>query len=197
MILRLLEEGMVTRVGSTKARPISVRVIGATNRNLDEMMDTGGFRKDLYYRIASWVCLLPPLRERREDISHLAAHFMSMVRPNGGRRQTRISPEALEALVGFHWPGNIRQLKNEICRAIAVAPDHDVIEKEHLSPWLRRGPSVSKNGTLRERLQLTEKLILEREIDAVSGDVTAVASRLDIPLSTLYRRLKVLGIARR
>jgi transcriptional regulator with PAS, ATPase and Fis domain len=193
-ILRALEDGLIFRVGSSKPRPVSVRVIAATNRDVDDLVRGGRFRADLYYRIASWVCHLPPLRERGDDILQLTSHFVSdasILRESVG---VGITDEAMAALAAYDWPGNVRQLRNEIQRARAIAPDGDPIGVEHLSSEVTRRTTRASHASLRNRLRLLERQIIEREIEAHSGSLRAVANRLDIPLSTLYRRMKALGV---
>ncbi len=195
MILRALEEGVIYRVGSVKPRPVALRVVAATNRNVNELMRNGQFRDDLYYRIASWVCHLPPLRQRKEDIPHLVAHFLSLERSGNGRPCSGIARDAMGALVRYDWPGNIRQLKNELALAVALAPEGCDIEIDHLSPRIRNGPMYDNHSSLRARLKRVERQILEQEIEASSGNLATVARRLDVPLSTLYRRIKMLGVS--
>jgi len=195
-ILRALEDGLISRVGATKPRPVSVRVIGATNRDVDDLVRAGRFRTDLYYRIASWVCRLPPLRERREDISHLAAHFLADAAASHRRSTPNgITDEAMAALEAYDWPGNVRQLRNEIQRAVALAPEGRPIGVEHLNSEVARGTRHPDHASLRHCLRSFEREIIEREIDSCSGGLRAVSDRLGLPLSTLYRRMKALGIA--
>jgi transcriptional regulator with PAS, ATPase and Fis domain len=195
-ILRALEDGLISRVGSTKSRPVSVRLIAATNREVNDLMRSGLFRKDLYYRIASWVCHLPPLRDRREDIPELAADFVSDIAATlPGSASAEITDEAMAALVSHDWPGNVRQLRNEIHRAAAIAPDGHPIGLQHLSSDVAHGSTHADHANLRHRLRSVERRIIEREIDACPGSLRVVADRLGLPLSTLYRRMKALGIS--
>jgi DNA-binding NtrC family response regulator len=194
-ILRALEDGLIFRVGSSKPRPVSVRVIAATNRDVDELVRAGRFRADLYYRIASWVCHLPPLRERgEEDVSQLALHFLADSSTLRLPVASGITDEAMAALAAYDWPGNVRQLRNEIQRARAIAPDGDPIGIEHLSSEVTSTTTRAPQASLRNRLRSLERMIIEREIEACSGGLRVVANRLDIPLSTLYRRKKALGV---
>jgi DNA-binding NtrC family response regulator len=194
-ILRALEDGLISRVGSTKTRPVSVRVIAATNREVTDLLHTGRFRQDLYYRIASWVCSLPPLRDRRDDIPQLAAHFVSEIAATLRAPDcSEFTAEAMAALVSHDWPGNVRQLRNEIHRAVAIAPDGHPVGLEHLSSEIAHGTTQADHANLRKRLQSVERRIIQREIEACSGGLKVVADRLGLPLSTLYRRMKVLGV---
>jgi DNA-binding NtrC family response regulator len=195
-ILRALEDGLISRVGSTKPRPVSVRLIAATNREVDDLMRSGLFREDLYYRIASWVCNLPPLRDRRDDIPKLAAHFVSEIAATlPGSACGEITEEAMSALVSYDWPGNVRHLRNEVHRAAAIAPDDHPIGLEHLSPEVVHATTRTGHANLRHRLRSLERRIIQREIDACPGSLRVVADRLELPLSTLYRRMKALGVS--
>src|SRR5262249_50388427 len=132
-ILRALVEGEVYRVGGTTPRPARVRVIAATHRNMDELIAAGQFREDLYYRIATWVVELPPLRHRRADIPNLAAFVLSREIARHGLAVRGISRAALDRLVHHNWPGNIRELENEIARAALFVRGHDLVDSAALS----------------------------------------------------------------
>ena len=132
--LRVLEEGEVRRVGAKAAIPVDVRIISATNRDLSGLLASGAFREDLYYRLAGVVIELPPLRDRREDIEPLLAHFLAEAAP-AGTTGPRIEPGALDLLVAYEWPGNVRELRNEVRRIVALSEGGSV-RPEHLSPRL-------------------------------------------------------------
>jgi two-component system response regulator PilR (NtrC family) len=119
-LLRVLQERVVRPVGATQEVSIDVRVVAATNRDLGEMVATGGFREDLYYRISVIPIHVPALRERRDDIALLAAHFLKKYAPAAGKSIARVSPQAVDALCAYDWPGNVRQLENTIERAVAM-----------------------------------------------------------------------------
>jgi DNA-binding NtrC family response regulator len=136
-LLRALQERRIDRVGGSEPVEVDARVVAATHRDLEKDVDAGRFRADLYYRINVVALELPPLRERREDIRLLAAHFLARARAEAGHGPTRIAPRALAALERFPWPGNARELANAIERAVALS-DRDVVELEDLPPGVVR-----------------------------------------------------------
>jgi len=153
--LRVLEEGQVRRLGGKTAIPVDFRLISATNRDLGGLLESGGFREDLYYRIAGVVIEVPPLRERNEDVPPLVAHFLKELGDLG--RALRIEPAALELLVAYEWPGNVRELRNEVQRLVALQVGGD-IRPEHLSPRIlayrppdtSRAPQEGLHGLVRD-----------------------------------------------
>lgn len=132
-LLRVLEESEIMPVGETRARKVDVRVISATNRDLNDECESGRFRSDLFFRLATFPIHLPPLRERREDIPILARSALGVAAMRHGKRVAGFTPEVLDALSRFHWPGNVRELRNEIQRAVALVRDGSSIELRHLS----------------------------------------------------------------
>ena len=136
-LLRALQEGEIMSVGSTKAKRVDVRLVAATNKELLAEVQTGKFREDLYYRINTFQIDLPPLRERRDDIPGLADHFLKMFRKQMGKAEVGFSPKSIELLKTCSFPGNIRQLKNEIQRALLMAEEDGMIEPENFSPQIR------------------------------------------------------------
>jgi two-component system response regulator HydG len=193
-ILRALVEGEVYRVGGTTPRPARVRVIAATHRNMDELIAAGKFREDLYYRIATWVVELPPLRHRRADIPNLAAFFLSREIARHGLSVRGISRAALDRLVHHGWPGNIRELENEIARAALFVRGHDLVDSGALSPRLAE-PSAERPARLKDELLAAERVAILRALRACDGDVGRAAAELGLGRSTLYRRMKELEIA--
>ena len=191
-ILRVLQEQEVFRLGASSPRPAQVRVLAATNRDLDSMLADGRFRSDLYHRIADWVVHLPPLRERKGDIPNLAAFFLARDAARTGRRIGGISRATMEALTSYSWPGNIRQLEKEIGRAALFLGPGDLVESTLLSPDLQGAPTGPE--TLRDVLSRAERQEIERVLRESSGDTVEAARRLAIGRSTLYRRMKALGI---
>jgi Nif-specific regulatory protein len=135
-LLRVLEEEEVVAVGDTFARKVDVRVLSATNRDLKAEVERGNFRQDLYYRVAVFPIRLPPLRQRREDVALLAAHFLNAAAERHRKRIQGFEPETLEILSCYDWPGNVRELRNEIERAVALARDGDLIKPAHLTAAL-------------------------------------------------------------
>jgi DNA-binding NtrC family response regulator len=194
-ILRVLAEGEVYRIGGHEARPADVRVISATNRDLTAMLAEGGFRSDLYHRIADWVVEVPPLRERRPDIPNLAGHFLARACAGRGVRAAGISRAAVAALTAYSWPGNVRQLEKEMGRAALFLDDGELLETTLLQPDIREATADGNGGDeLREVLERAERSHIERVLADCSGDVSAAAKRLGIGVSTLYRRIKALDI---
>jgi transcriptional regulator with PAS, ATPase and Fis domain len=193
-ILRVLAEGEVFRIGGHSARPADVRVISATNRDIDAMVDDGRFRTDLYHRIADWVVELPALRRRRADIPNLAAHFLARACTERGVSAAGISRAAVDALVGYDWPGNVRQLEKEMGRAALFLEDGELLDTARLQPVVTEASGVSAQQTLRDVREQAEREHIERVLDQCGGAVAEAAKILGIGLSTLYARMKALGV---
>jgi transcriptional regulator with PAS, ATPase and Fis domain len=138
-LLRVLQEGEIVPVGDTRPRKVDVRVVSATNRDLAGAVAGGTVRADLYYRLSAFPIRLPPLRERREDVPLLADRFLASAATRHKKRIPGIEPDALASLVAFEWPGNIRELENEIERAVALARDGETIGRAHLSAKVGAG----------------------------------------------------------
>lgn len=139
-LLRVLEQEEVIPVGDTFPVKVDVRILSATNRDLKHEVEKGTFREDLYYRLSAFPIRVPPLRDRREDIGLMASRFIAGAAVRHNKRIAGIDPAAIDLLVGFEWPGNVRQLRNEIERAVALARDGDTIGPNYLSPGLRSAP---------------------------------------------------------
>lgn len=194
-ILRVLQEASVYRLGAREPRPAQVRVVSATNRDLDGLLAGGAFRVDLFHRIADWRVHLPPLRERRADIPNLAAHFLAREGDRCGIRPGGISRTALAALQRYAWPGNVRQLEREMARSVLFLEDGELLETRHLQSALL-APAVAPTGPrLEDVLADAERRAILRALEVTSGDAAQAAERLGIGRSTLYRRIKELGIA--
>jgi len=185
-LLRALETGEVRRLGETQIKRVDVRVIAATNRDLEKDVRDGRFRRDLFYRLNIFPIRIPPLRERREDIPLLAGHFLK----DTGKR---LSPEALDLLVKYDWPGNVRELKNEMERA-AVLAEGNVIGPDVLSDRIRTSTKPSFRGTLREILDRTEREVIERVLKECKGNRSEAARRLGLSRWSLLRKMERLGI---
>jgi len=192
-LLRVLQEMQVRPVGSTKAHPVDVRVIAATNRNLEQAMHAGTFRQDLFYRLNVIRIQLPGLRERREDISSLVNHFIRRFNKRLRRDVKGISADALSALGGYDFPGNVRELENLIERAFAMG-SRDQITLADL-PSLTARPSVapSMSGNTVPTLAEVEKELILRALAVYSNDKEEAARALGISRRTIYRRLKEYG----
>lgn len=196
-LLRALQEGQFERVGGTQTRTADVRVIGATNRNLEKAIKDRLFRRDLYYRLAVFPIRLPPLRDRREDIPALAAHFVTKAGDRLGRELEGIDAESLDRLVEYSWPGNIRELQNVIEHS-AILSDGGLL---HVPPvLLTNALPQSDSGTcpsLNRALETNERRLIEKALKECNGRVfgpLGAAARLGIPSSTLESKIRRHGI---
>ncbi|MCA1987727.1 MAG: sigma 54-interacting transcriptional regulator [Desulfarculus sp.] len=197
-LLKVIQEQRFRRLGSVKDRALDLRVIAATNRDLEEMVQKGQFREDLFYRLYVVPINIPPLRERREDIMPLAMNFLQACNRKYGVSRT-LSQELLRALEGNPWPGNVRELQNTIERMVVTA-DADTLEPRHLpsdlapaSPCPPPGLWLPEGLSLREIRELVERQVIERAI--ASGDnLRAIARRLGVSHSTVLRKAQKLGV---
>ena len=194
-LLRVLEQREVRRVGSTKVRHVDVRVVAATNRNLEEAVAAGEFRRDLYFRLKVVEFFVPPLRKRPEDIELLARHFLKRFAAETGRKVRDFTPAAVEAMLSYHWPGNIRELRNCIERAVVLSLDDTVdvhdLALSHLSSAGETGrKSAARPGPfVPETLDELERRHVMATLEAVGGNKTKAATMLGIERSTLDRKL--------
>ncbi|WP_240376952.1 transporter substrate-binding protein [Bacillus piscicola] len=188
-LLRALESKSIVRIGDTKERPVNARIIAATNRALEEEIAYGStFRSDLFYRLNVLSFTIPPLRERPEDTAHLSSEFLEHFRHVYGDGPASIEKEAMQMLAAYHWPGNIRELKNIIERAFLLARKEGVpIAPKHLPPVLH-GVVQRKTRTIGSLKSLEVEKI--KEALAAANTVTEAASALGIARSTLYRKIK-------
>jgi DNA-binding NtrC family response regulator len=200
-MLRVLETRSFTRVGGTHEIQVRVRLIAATHRNLDAMVEAGTFRQDLLYRLSVIRTELPPLRERREDVEALVWHFVAQIGDQMGRRIDRIADDALDALRRYHWPGNVRELRNVVERALVLG-DGGVLRCDDLPPELMltapspassAAPPHGSGGRVRALADLEREAILGA-LEAVSGNKARAAALLGIDRTTLYRKLKDLQV---
>jgi DNA-binding NtrC family response regulator len=199
-LLRALEEKRFFPVGSDRERRMNVRVLAATNRDPEAAIRAGLLRADLYYRLATVVLRIPPLRERREDIAPLAEHFLGRFAAEFGRRGIRFAEPTLEALAEYDWPGNVRELRNVVERATMLS-DADTIEPADLDlPTVSRGtkpaPGIDDNSGDVTRLEDSERIHIQRVLEAAKGSRTRAASMLGISRSTLWDKMKRFGLAR-
>src|SRR5438094_6794254 len=192
-LLRVLQEMQVRPVGSTKAHPVDVRVIAATNRNLEQAMHTGTFRQDLFYRLNVIRIQLPSLRERREDISSLVNHFIRRFNKRLRRDVKGISPDAPAALSGYDFPGNVRELENLIERAFAMGSRHQITLADLPSLTARPSVAPSMAGSTVPTLAEVEKELILRALAVYNNDKEEAARALGISRRTIYRRLKEYG----
>ncbi|RKY18675.1 MAG: Fis family transcriptional regulator [Planctomycetota bacterium] len=191
-LLRVLQEGTFEPVGSSHTRKADVRVIAATNKDLKEEMEAGRFRSDLYYRLNVMEIRLPPLRERKEDIPLLAAHFIERFNRRRNRNVAGLSPDALELMLRYDWPGNIRELENAIEHAFILCRS-GFITPGHLPPALRAkgaGTGSPLPGTLAEM----ERNAIVMALEASGRSRKAAARLLGIHPTTLWRKMKRYGI---
>ncbi|HEX6938043.1 MAG TPA: sigma-54 dependent transcriptional regulator [Longimicrobiales bacterium] len=196
-LLRALQEREVVPVGATEPVPIDVRIIAATNRDLEQEMRRGTFRSDLYYRLNVITLHLPPLRDRRDDIPLLTEHFLRLLAERAGReRPLRVSGAALEALQRYDWPGNVRELENALERA-AVLCGGDVLETDALpSRVVERPPEqlVADRPAANPTLEVIERAYIYWVLAAEGGNKARAAEVLGIDPSTLYRKLNRYGM---
>ena len=196
-ILRVVEYGEFQRLGSSTTIKVDVRIIAATNRNLEEEVEAGRFRADLYYRLNIFPISLPSLRDRREDIPLLASHFIQKLSKKVGTKITKISKYVIDQILGYDWPGNIRELEHAIERSILLSDDN-ILRQIHL-PNRRQKETAksSENGVIVKTIEQNEREhiinVLKQCRGRVAGDKGA-AEFLGIPPSTLSSKLKRLGI---
>lgn len=197
-LLRALQEREVTPVGSTEAVEVDVRIVAATNRDLEEEIRRGSFRSDLYYRLNVIALHLPPLRERKEDVPLLVHYFLERLTPKTGREDpVRVSEAAMEAMVAYDWPGNVRELQNALERAVLVAEGGRILPK-HLPPRVLERPRprlVDDRLPANPPLEIIERAYIEWVLRAEGGNKLRTAEVLGIDPSTLYRKLARYGIA--
>lgn len=197
-LLKVLQDGVFERVGDTEARKTDARIIVATNQNLMDLVSKGKFREDLYYRINVIPIGLPPLRERKDDIEPLIESFIEKFNKKNNRKITGISDEVKSILVGFHWPGNVRQLEHTIEVAVIMAKS-TVINKEDL-PDVFSGEeaslAVSGNGkSLKEGLAKPERELILAKLQEFNWNRNKTAEHLGINRTTLYNKMRKYGIS--
>ncbi len=198
-LLRVLQEGTICPVGATAEKQVDVRIVCATNRDLANEVEKGRFRSDLYYRLMVFPIRLPPLRERREDIPLLARHFVERYAAEYRATLPGFSAEAEAALASYAWPGNIRELENEIQRLVIQAEPGCWIEVTDLSPRLRKiegtvAKVAPKKGTLREMMDQVERWLISEALRDHGGNKTRTAVTLGITREGLHKKLDKLGL---
>ena len=197
-LLRVLQERRVRRVGARQETSVDVRVIAATSRNLDGMVDQGEFRRDLFYRINVVRIDLPPLRDRGDDIGLLAEFFANRAAQEMGKPVSGLSLDAYQVLKSYHWPGNVRELQNVVRRAVALTrsatPDVEDLPDEIVAAAGRSGPAAEGDGGYfakrAEHVARFEKQYLTDLLSRHHGDVSAAAREAKLPRGTLYRLMK-------
>ncbi|HZA33329.1 MAG TPA: sigma-54 dependent transcriptional regulator [Vicinamibacterales bacterium] len=199
-VLRVLQEGEVERLGSARTIKVDVRVIAATNKNLEDEIEKGTFREDLYFRLAVIPIYVPPLRERKDDIPLLVRHFADLFARDNNFRPKRVTPAAMDVLQRYRWKGNIRELRNTVERLIIMTPA-DSIDLADLPESIRvdgpsRGPDneTVKAGTLREHKEVSERAFLVQKLRETGWNVSKTAELIDTPRSNLYKKLEQYNI---
>jgi two-component system, NtrC family, nitrogen regulation response regulator NtrX len=194
-VLRVLEEQRIEPIGAAESMQVDVRVVAATNKNLEEEIARGNFREDLFYRLNVIPFFVPPLRERREDLPELAEHFLREFTTAYGRKPKELTPEAFQVLADYHWPGNVRELKNLIERLVILNPQVR-IDARHI-PLSTRRPAErppDRFGSLQEVREAAEREYILKKLDETHGNVSRTAELLGLERSNLYRKMKTLGI---
>jgi transcriptional regulator with AAA-type ATPase domain len=198
-LLRVLQEKEVRRLGESRRRPVDVRFVFATNRDLLDLARKGRFRKDLYYRIAGVRLRVPPLRARKEDVLPLASFFLARSAKRAGCRVPSIAPAAVRTLVRYHWPGNVRELGNEVERLIAFHGDAGTILPRMLSPHLEEsdggeaGALAGRSGSMPDAVRTLERAMIADALRRFAGNRTRAAGELGITRQGLLKKLKRYG----
>ncbi len=196
-VLRALDEQRFTPVGATQPITVDVRVIAATNKDLEEEISKGNFRKRFFYRLNVIPFYVPPLRERKEDIHLLVREFLQEFGRQYGRPRIEMSEDAISVLRKYHWPGNVRELKNVIERVVILNPQTIRIERKHLPMLVYRGNGRrgEEFSTLQQAREAYERDYILRKVDECHGNVSRAAEALGLERSHLYRKMKALGIS--
>jgi DNA-binding NtrC family response regulator len=196
-LLRVLEDGCITPVGQAESRKVDVRVIAATNANLEARIAAGSFRQDLFFRLARYSLTTPPLRERIEDVPLLAAHYLKIFAAEMGQHPPVITADAMAALRSYHFPGNVRELKNIIERALIESGGEAILPQHlHLQPGTPP-PSFANRGSLRKNVASTlplnlaeaEEMLIQRALEETDGNIAEAARLLGVHRTRIYRKL--------
>jgi Nif-specific regulatory protein len=198
-LLRVLQEGEIRRVGATLPKYVDVRIVAATNRNMEQEVAEGRFREDLYYRLKVFPLRVPPLRERRDDIVLLANHFLAHYSKELGRPIAGYAQETLELLSVYSFPGNVRELQNEVQRLVIQADPNVFITPDLLSPRVRQIEGLVTTagvgpGTLKERMDQVERHLVLEALRAHDNNKTSAAKTLGITREGLHKKLRQLKI---
>ena len=197
-VLRTLDEQRFTPVGGDETVTVDVRVIAATNKDLEEEISKGNFREDLFYRLNVIPFYVPPLRERKEDIPLLARYFLKEFSATYGRRPREITDDAIDGLMRYSWPGNVRELRNVMERIVIMNPTAFKLDRKHLPPLVYRDGSrrlLGEASTLHQARAAYERDYILKKLDENHGNVSRAAEVLGLERSHLYRKMKSLGIA--
>jgi len=200
-VLRVLQEGEVERLGSARTIKVDVRVIAATNKDLDQEIGRGTFREDLYFRLSVIPIRVPPLRDRPEDVPALVRHFADLFSRDNNRRPQRVTAAAMDFLQKAPWKGNVRELKNTVERLIIMTPG-ETIDVDHLRDVVRLEPRPSSSdnkeerpGTLREFKESAERAFLVEKLRENGWNISKTAEVIGTPRSNLYKKLEQYGIS--
>jgi transcriptional regulator with PAS, ATPase and Fis domain len=191
-ILRVLQEREFERVGGNELIKVNIRLISATNKNLEEEVRKGNFRKDLFYRISVYPIKLPPLREKKEDIPLLIAHFIKRYNKREKKTVQGIQPEALKILLNYNWPGNIRELENTIERAVVITNTNTIVIDDLPPHVIAMGEkeTIDIEETLPKWKEKHEIEILRKTLLEFEGNISKAAKKLGIGRATIYRKAK-------
>jgi two-component system response regulator HupR/HoxA len=194
-LLRVLQEGEIRPVGSEKSFQVNVRIISATNKNLEELIKAGNFRADLFYRLNVFPIRIPPLRERREDIPLLADHFLRKFQTKAGKKIKGIDREAMNMLMAANFPGNVRELENEIERAVTLANPGQSITPDLLSGAIKNEQSLLPSflhhpGTLKDITESIEKFYIQEKLKQNKGNITHTARDLGLSRVGLQKKIQ-------
>jgi len=192
-LLRVLESGEIRRLGSTKSYTVDVRIIAATNKDLSQEVQKGNFRDDLLYRLKVVEINVPPLRSRKEDIPLLAQHFLNHYRIKFDRDIDRIAPEAMEMIMRYNYPGNVRELENIIEHAVVVATGNIITVKD-LPVSMQNHGKILNNDFDGLKLEEIEKRVIINKLKSRNNNLNEVAKELGISRTTLWRKMKELGL---
>ena len=204
-LLRFLEQGEIMPVGETRPQRVDVRVLAATNADLEQRVAEGKFREDLYYRLSVIRIQVPPLRDRREEIPHLSTLFLREARERLGKPDVQLGSATLDLFATYWWPGNVRQLRNEVQRAVAMSPPGGMIEPEHLSADLSApgtsatvhptgGGQAPTPGNLAAAVEQIERDMIRATLDRTSGNISETARVLGLTRRGLYLKMRRLGL---
>ena len=199
-VLRVLQDGVVTRIGGAKPIAVDVRVLAATNKNLEAEIAEGHFREDLFYRLNVVPIHVPPLRERREDIPLLVAHFVGVLTSREGVAPRAVAPEAVERLSHLEWPGNVRELRNTIERLLILAAGPRITGEDIERLVGKRDPEQAGLGSLldcqtfEEFKHAAERAFLVAKLREFDWNVSETARALDMPRSNLYKKIERYGL---
>ncbi|MGB6611448.1 MAG: sigma-54 dependent transcriptional regulator, partial [Acidobacteriaceae bacterium] len=196
-VLRALDEQRFVPVGALQPISVDVRVIAATNKELEDEIAKGNFREDFFYRLNVIPFYVPPLRDRREDIPLLVRDFLRGFGREYGRPRVEIADDAIELLRQYHWPGNVRELKNIIERVLILNPQAQRIERRHLPMLVHRTGRAGDFDTLQQARDAYEREYILKKIDDCNGNMSRAAETLGLERSHLYRKMKALGISAR